>query len=262
MLIGVLIFTNIDCNVYADATSEGSYAEVVYVDGNAIKVTVDAENGIIKSQAVDRFDESSLTICENSDNIITVYDDEEEDFVDYEIEINDLSEENVDIEIINENDEIVDEFNDYDELIEDSYDGQASVAVLTTITVGSLITAILEASACIAVASVIYYGAKAAVKAIKKKKENKSYYYKAYIYEKNIFINLKKISRASAVSRIKKKKNVYTYKSSNAKNIVLATGLGCTSSEISDLRGKIRFYHYHTANRNGAHSFYGTPKIS
>jgi len=57
------------------------------------------------------------------------------------------------------------------------------------------------------------------------------------------------------------KKN-YTYTSTRARSIVVSTGLGVTHSETSWkwYRACSYFYHYHTANRNGAHSFYGLPK--
>lgn len=260
ILVATLFVVNTNIEAYAEEKNN-VLKEVVYVDGSAIEVTIDIENGVISSKAVDSSDESSLTIYRDAENEITVYDEAEGDFVNYKIEIEDLTEEDVDVTIIGENNEIVERYDEYNDLIEDSYDGQAAVAVITIITAETLIAAVLQVCACIAVAGVIYYGAKAAVKEIEKTKERKSYYYKAYIFEKNVFINLNNISYNAAVSRIKSGLNVYTYTAAQAKNIVIATGLGCRPSEISCLEGKIRFYHYHPGIKNGAHSFYGLPVV-
>ncbi|MGL5260639.1 MAG: hypothetical protein ACRC7V_11065 [Lachnospiraceae bacterium] len=193
--------------------------------------------------------------------MVTVYDETEEKFDNYSLEIEELSYNDVEVDVVDDDGEVVESFDSPDDVIEDTYDGQAAVVVVVTgITVGTLITAILEAAACIAIAGVIYYGAKAAVKAIEKSSSKQKYYYKAYIYDKNVFIAIKNsISKASAVSRIKSGLNVYTYTASLAKSAVTATGLGCSSKDISDLSGKIRFWHYHTVPKNKSHIFFGLP---
>lgn len=258
-LIGGLVLSDIPIQANAE-TIGNETSEIVYVDGNAIKVTVDPISEIITAESVDKKDDTCLVISEQFGSMATIYDETEQEYIDYDIDVEDLSYEDVDITVYDEEGEIVEDYDDIDDLLDDEYDGQAATAtVVTTISVSSLITALLEVAACIAVAGVIYYGAKAAVKAITKKGKKKQYF-KAYIYDFNVFINISNaISRNSAINRIKTKRNVYTYSSSRAKSIVKATGLGCTPKEISDLKGKIRFYHYHTAKRNGAHAFFGKP---
>lgn len=232
-------------------------SQIVYVDGNAIRVTTNVESGIITAESVDKSDYSVLEISEYSDNIVTIYDESECAYVDYCLDIEDLSTEDIDITVKDQDGEIVESYENVDDLLEDSYEGQVAITVVAGITVSALITAILTAAACIAVSGVIYYGAKAAVKAIEKSAEQKKYYYKAYIYEKNVFINLNQISTESAKTRIRTGQSIYSYTASLAKSAVTSTGLGCSSSDISCLSGKIRFYHYHTSPRNGSHSFYG-----
>lgn len=254
----LLILVMITCSMDVQAWAEQVVEETVYVDGSPIKVIVDPEKGTIVAEALGQGEDSRLVISETEMNVATVYNEQQQNYVNYKLEINDLSENKVDIEVINEEGNIIDQIDDVNEITNNSYVGRAAVTVITTITVETLITAILEAAACIVVGSVIYYGARAAVTAIKKDKDKKKSYYKAYIYNKNVFIDMyNNISRKKAVKRIKKGKNVYVYSSKKAKQIVKDTGLGCTPSEISCLKGKVRFYHYHTANRNGAHSFYG-----
>lgn len=260
IIIGALVFTTSNFKIYANPDT-CEISQVVYIDGNAIEVIVDAENGIIKAQAINGSDDSSLIISENGESTATVYDKTEDEYIDYSLEVETLTKDDVDIAVVDEGGEIVKEIDDYGDIINDTYEEQFAVGIITAITIETLITALLVTAACITVSGVIYYAAKSAVKAIEKNKANKSYYYKAFIYNKNVFINLNRISTSSAISRIRSGLNIYTYTSSLAKNITLSTGLGCSSPEISDLKGKVRFYHYHTANKNGSHIFYGLPII-
>ena len=260
ILVVVLLVVSTDINVLSSDFKEIS-EDIVYVDGNEIRVSINTEEGYVKAESTSSQDDSYIIIYEDSGSVINVFDENEMDYVEYDLEIKSLTNEDIDITIYDDNGELYDRFDDINDLFKDSYVTQAAVAVVVGITAETLITAILEAAACIVVASCIFYGAKAAVETIKSSKETRSYYYKAYIYEKNVFINLNNITYNSAVSRIINKRSIYTYTSSMAKSVVLATGLGCTSSEISDLKGKVRFYHYHTANRNGAHAFYGLPHV-
>lgn len=262
VLIFALILTSINFDINASENSTGSTRDVVYVDGKEFVVITNLDNGIVSVKTTDKDDESVLEISENGDANITVLDEAEEEFVDYSLNIEDFSEENLDIEVINEDGEVVEKIDEYDDLINDSYDGQAAIAVVTVITVETLITALLASAACIVVSGIVFYGAKAAVREIEKTKKQKKYYYKAYIYNKNVFINLNRISKTSAISRIKKGKNIYTYTKSLAKAVTKASGLGVSSPDISCFKGKkVKFYHYHTNPKNGSHIFYGVPVI-
>ena len=263
-LIFAMVLTSTQFNVNASENSIGVTSEIVYVDGEEFVVTTNINDGTVTVKTTDKDDESILEISKNGDADVTVFDRTEEEFVDYSLNIEDLSEENLDIEVIDEDGTVVEKIDEYDDLIDDSYDGQVAttVTVVTVVTVESLITALLVAAACIAVAGVIYYSAKAAVREIEKTKSQKKYYYKAYIYNKNVFINLKRISRASAISRIRSGKNIYTYTKSLAKAVTKGSGLGVSSPDISCFKGKkVKFYHYHTSPKNGSHIFYGAPVI-
>lgn len=259
-----MVLTSTQFNVNSSENGIGVTSEVVYVDGEEFIVTTNLDDGIVTVKTTDKDDESVLEISGNGDANVTVLDNIEEEYVDYSLDIEDFSEENLDIEVIDEDGNVVEKIDEYDDLINDSYDGQvaATVTVATVISVESLITALLASAACIAVAGVIYYGAKAAVREIEKTKEKKKYYYKAYIYNKNVFINLNRISKASAISRIKSGENIYTYTKSLAKEVTKASGLGVSSPDISCFKGKkVKFYHYHTSPKNKSHIFYGVPVI-
>lgn len=207
-----------------------STGEVVYVDGNEILVTVNQATGTIIAKSTDKADESYLEISCDGEGSAMIQDDVEGEYENYDLTIENLSYNDVDVVVENEDEDIVEEYDCVDELFEDSYEGQAAVAVVTGISVGTLLTAVLEAAACIAIGGIIYYGGKAAVQAIKKSSKKQKYYYKAYIYNKNVFIAVKnRISKNAAVKRISKGGEVYTYTSKLAKSAILATGKKCIS---------------------------------
>jgi hypothetical protein len=239
--------------------------EIVYVDGNPFKVTTDVTKGRVIVESLCEYDDSKLVISENGESFATVYNKEKDDFVNYTINIDNLSEEAVDLEIIDDSGNVVEEIKSYEELIGDVYRGQsaaaAGVTVVTGISVSTLLAATFAAAACIAVESVIYYGAKAAIQAISGDKDLKSQYFRAYIHEKNVFINNFPISRENAISRIIRGDSIYTFYQTEAKRITLASGMGCSKPDISNLEGKIRFYHFHTLKKHGEHIFYGMPII-
>ncbi len=240
--------------------AENINSQIVYVNGHEICVSVNAETGIITAQSTDTKDDSYLEISNNGDNIVNIFDETEKQYEDYELEIEDFSYTDMDIDVIDDSGNIVESFDNPNIILNELHKSRSAVAIVTGITIKTLITAVLKAAACIAVAGVIYYGAKAAVKAISKSSSKKRYYYKAYIYNKNVFISIKSgISKASAIKLIKSGKNVYTYTASLAKSVVTATGKKCSAKEISCLKGKVRLWHYHTVPKNGSHIFFGTP---
>ena len=259
-----MILTTTQLDVDASECSKNNYSEEVYVDGEKFVITTNLDDGTVTVNSADKEDESVLVLSDNAGAEVKVYDAEEKDYEDYFLEIENLSDNDIDIDVIDESGNVIEEIDDYDDLIDDTYEGQMEVAIVTGITIEALITALLQAAACIAVAGVIYYAGKAVVAEIEKSKEQQKYYYKAYIYNKNVFINLaNRISRASAISRIRSGVNIYTYKKANAKSVTVDAGLGVSSPDISCFSGKkVKFYHYHTSPKNNSHIFYGAPVIS
>ena len=148
----------------------------------------------------------------------------------------------------------------YSDIIKDEYVGQvaATVTLSGTISVATLLAVLLLLSLAVIVSGVIYYAVEAVISAVKKVPNT---CYKAY-HGRSVYISRHSISFSAAVKRIKNRQDTYTYNKATARSIVQSTGYGCTSAEIDkNWQNKvgIYFYHFHTANRNGAHSFYGTP---
>ena len=234
--------------------SIGSLQETVYIDGNKILISLDQDGNITAISkdcpanrlTIDSQGHGSATIRENFFN----YDE-------YELDIDELNGDNIDLDIINTEEETFEHIESADELIDDSYDPQVATTIIVGISVKTLITAVLVAAACVVASGIVWYAAKAAVKYIQKQKRETKFY-RAYIYNKNIFIDINPVSRANAISRIKRGLSVYTFQRQNAKSIITAAGFGVIGPETSCLKGHIKFAHFHRSDRK-AHSFYGLP---
>jgi hypothetical protein len=132
----VLTSANFQGSVLA---AESTEEQIVYVDGNEISVSVNAETGTIVAQSTDRNDDSYLEISSNGESVVTVYDETEEKFDNYSLEIEELSYNDVDVDVVDDDGEVVESFDSPDDVIEDAYDGQAAVVVVVTgITVGTI----------------------------------------------------------------------------------------------------------------------------
>lgn len=266
LLTFVMLFTGIVSQTVNVAANPNVMTEIVYVDGMAIRVSVNAEAGTIEARSLKKEDQSVLKISEKGTDMVRVYEEDQKKYVNYDLEVNDISQEEVDVEVKDKTGEVVEEYDCLEDLTEDSYQGQtaAAVTVITGASISALLSAVLFTAACIIVGGVVYYAAKAAVNAIKRSSYKRNSFYKAYVFEKNVYIGLNSsISKNSAINRLRMQGDIYTYFSGNAVSAVKATHLGCTHRELSCFRikGKVKFWHYHTGNRNGAHAFYGLPVV-
>ena len=81
----------------------------------------------------------------------------------------------------------------------------------------------------------------------------KKYYYKAAVWNGQVVVSPKGISKSKAISRVKRNLSVYSFTSSMARAIITQAGFYCSSSEIDDkrYRGHIYLWHYHKANAKG-----------
>ncbi|QHQ81831.1 SAR2788 family putative toxin [Bacillus subtilis] len=143
-------------------------------------------------------------------------------------------------------------------------EAQASFAFLVPIAVvvgGALVEHLVAASLAIVIAGVTYT---VATKVRSKLKKKKKYYYYAATLNKNktnMYIG-PALSKKQAVSRLRKG-DVWSVSKSKAKNVAQTAGGGRkpVGPEIHNKKdGKIKkgtyYYHYHTYNRKGGHSFY------
>lgn len=265
----VMLLSGILSQTVCAASNPNVVTEVVYVDGLPIKVSVNAAAGTIEARPLKGGDQSVLKITEKGQDIVRVYEEDEKRYVKYDLDVTDISQEEVDVEVRDKTGEAVEKYNSPEDLVQDSYQGQsaAAVTVVTGASVSALLSAVLMTAACIIVGGIIYYAGKAAVNVIKRSSSKKSYYYKAHVFKQNVYIGLNsRISKSAAVSRIRTggaDNDIYTYFKGNAVAAVRAARLGCTHAELScfNIKGKVKFWHYHTGNRNGAHAFYGLPVV-
>ncbi|MDD6306761.1 MAG: hypothetical protein PUA75_07410 [Clostridiales bacterium] len=265
LLVVTLMFNSFIQEVSAVETQSGIMeTEHIYVDGIEYVYRV-STNGEIEIEAVSKNVEGKLTVDSDAQAVAEVLD-ENGDMKEYEIDINDLTDKNVDIDVFEDDGKIIEEYETMEELLEDAYECQTAATVtVTVISVSTLLKVLLLIAATVVVSGVVYYAATTVAETIQNNKKKRNLYYSAYLRGKDVYISYNKsISFKSAVSRVRYGKSIYTWTSANAKNVVLATGLGTIpraeiDSASSRKKGFVYYYHWHTKNRNGAHAWFGRP---
>ena len=253
----IICFTFITVFTMPKVSGAENNKEVVYVDGISFEYFVD-DSGELNIRSLEDNGKTYLKL--NSEGEAEVQLLEDESYEEYKLDIEELTEEEVYVEVNDDEGERVDIYDDIDDILVDEYEGQA-LAVGTGISMATLLTVTLMVTSAVVVGGVTYYAISTVIEKVKSNNNNKNSYYKAYIQNYVTFIAFYsgKISKNQAASRIKSGNNVYSYSKSMAKSAVNSAGLGIVGPEIHLRKGKFAFYHYHTANRNGAHSLYGMP---
>lgn len=257
MLVIAIVFSAGLSQVLA-VSINGSLATIVYIDGIKFVITDTEDKIIVETQGQEN--DFKMYFWDNGKAYT------ESEGTNVWLNINELTDEKIDIDLETEDGAIT----KITDLEQDEYQGQA----LGTITLGGITLgkAILCAIAALLMTSAIYYISGEAYQALdyalNKKKISHNTYYKAYIYKKVVLVSKKGISKNSAINHIRLGWDVYSYKSSDARRIVEAVGKGVIGPEIDKktttsgiIKHGIYYYHYHTGNRNGAHSFYGNAYI-
>jgi hypothetical protein len=125
--------------------------------------------------------------------------------------------------------------------------------------------ALFAAGIVIVVAGMTCYAIEKVIEQLKNN-DNRHRYYSATIPSQynTVFVSPIPITRTHAINRIRAGRDTYTFLEDNAYSVVRDVGLGVIGPEIesenSDKIG-IFFKHFHTGNRNGAHSFYGEYEV-
>ena len=267
----LLIFAMCINFTYVSANEAIKEEKIVYVDGVGYSVSID-EDYNITLQSVDSDNEAKMVLDNTLSGDIRI--DNGNGVEKYKIDISELASsdnlddedfeyDDIDIEITDQQGNIVEEYDEMDDVILDEYEGQAAIAVGGTIAVGGLVTALLKLALAVCIAGVVCYAVDAVIDQVKR---NRNYCYKAYRALNTVVINPRAISYKSAVSRIKKGSDVYTYTKGTAKSIMVSTAQGYYGPENHWAWYKIGsfFNHYHLNShkkgKNAAHMFYGLPK--
>lgn len=254
LMVAVLLVTT---SKWSDITTK--VKDIIYIDGTRIEYEI--ENDGVKLAS----GKSYFTVQDDGNGSAHIVN--EGRVEDYDLNIVDLSEEKVYVIATNKKTGETFTIDNLDE-VNGIYSGQAAIALTgTTALLLSLQTFLYYMLICglvITVAGIVYYAADKVITKIKQNKDNvQSKYYPAYLRGKMVYIAMKNpISLSTASSYIRSGRNIYTYRSDNARRAVTGSGLGCLPRpEIDSNRkkGYIYFYHWHTENRNGAHAWYGTP---
>lgn len=175
------------------------------------------------------------------------------------MEFEELSSDSLEVEI--EYDGKVESVETIDDILVDEYNGQsvlvATAAGFVTITVADFLLALVLTTAVVVIAGVLYKSLTQLADLIESSKN--SYYPAVVVKAVGVFISPIAVSRIVAISTIKAGKDIYTKYKTNAQSIVQLTNLGVIGPELDKKWYSLGlfYYHYHTSNRNGAHSFYG-----
>lgn len=245
------------------AAETGATTETVYIDGVGYNVTYNLNGeyqiSVIGNEAV----HSTIEFGANGTAEVMIHNNK--DIENYTLDIPELNAEDVDIDVYS-NGEKVTEFNDVDEIVEDEYVGQAATATVsvTVISLTTLLEIIVTVAATAVIAAATCEALSVAYEAIKENTKKQGDYFRAWLKGGDVFIRSDDpITENAAASRVAGGLSVYTFTSTKASYVCYLTGLGVTAKEIDSKanrkKGCIYYYHYHTANRNGAHSWFGRP---
>lgn len=262
LVLTLVLMLNLAAPAYAKGpmTVRSTVSEEVYVDGVAytveidedLNITVSAKSGLVSGKMVlDKSLKGTIVIQGNRSRLMNK---------EYDVSITDLDAESelLKVDLVDTRTKVKQQMS-YTDVVKEEYVGQAAITAGGVITVGGLLAALLYSCLAIVIAGTVCYAVDAVLSAVK---NASSYYYKAYRRLNTVFINPNPISQTHATNRIRSGADTYTYTSWRARTIVANTGLGVTRAENHWEWYKIGSYywHYHTGNRNGAHSFYGAPR--
>ncbi|MBM7615492.1 hypothetical protein [Alkaliphilus hydrothermalis] len=239
------------------ARSPKNNGETVFVDGIEYNVRVDNKfNTTVETVGLEN--KAKLVIDKHGKGTISGVKGQKKGEV-YEVIVNELSYEGLDVKVKSNGKEI-EKFTKKEDLVKDKYTGQATIVVGGTVLAGSLVQALLAAGLIFIAAGITWV----AVTEIADILQNSSStgYFQCKFSLGMLFINPDDITRTHAVNRIKGGYDVYTYSRSDASGIVVSAGKGIIGPENHYAFWKFGDYydHYHTGDRNGAHSFYGLPQ--
>ena len=279
-ITSVILITILLCNVFGENVSaETMFCEdgtTVYVDGVEFKVALNDDLGI---EVEGHSDVSGALLVIDQDGNAELEIENDEDVAEseqFELEIEDLSQDQVDIDVYEDGD-YVDDISSIEDIIEDNYTGQAAIALGggVVISLGMVLEALLAAMLAVVIAGVVYivvtkFCAKVEEATATKKKKAKKYYYKAAVWNGQVVVVPKAISKSKAIKRVKQNLSVYSFTSSMARDVIIQSGAFSSTSEIDAKRykGHVYLWHYHKASANGHalhtgafHSFYGVPVL-
>lgn len=275
MALIVTTLASISENTSVHAATPNNYVKTVYVDGVKFNVSINDNYEIEVAGHTDTSDAFLLVNQNGIGNLSIDNDSLIAESADYKLDIENLSMTDADVDIY-ENGIKTDEISSVEEIFEDNYDGQVSiVAGGVTITVGMVLEAMVAALLAVVISEVLFivvtkFYSKVQEAAKEKREKVKKYYFKAAIWNGQVVVAPKAISKSKAVARVKANQSIYSFTASMAKSIINQAGYRYSPAEIDGKRykGHVYLWHYHKANKKGHaihdggfHSFYGAPVV-
>ncbi|MDD6071449.1 MAG: hypothetical protein PUC12_11670 [Clostridiales bacterium] len=278
-MLSIILVATILCNVFGTnvnaETILGENEKTVYIDGVEFNVSINDDFQIEVEGHTDISD-AFLLVDENGFGELEIRNDEDVvDSEEYELEMDEFTSDDVDIAVYEEGDKVED-ISSVDEIIEDTYVGQVAISAGgVVISLGMVLEALLEALLAVVIAGVLYivvteFYSKVEAASATKRKKVKKYYYKAAVWNGQVVVSPKGISKSKAIGRVKSNLSVYSFSSVMASAVIAQAGFLCSLPEIDAKRykGHVYLWHYHKANTRGHvlhtggfHSFYGAPIV-
>lgn len=235
---------------------------VIYYDGVSYNVLYENNGDITVSTTEKNNNSGSLTVHSNATADVIIRNNGSSK--NYQLIIHDLNPHKMDVDVYDNKNNYIKNYNNLDALDYDTYSGQTIVLIdVIVISLLTLLEILLSIAPYIIIGGVTYYALSKAIEDIKTDSVKKGFYYPASLVGKDVYVNkYTPISAAAAVDMVKVGLSIYTYEPMAAKAVCVATGLGSIAYPEIDSNmktGSIYYYHYHTANRNGAHAWFGMP---
>lgn len=257
-LVSLVLVVALMLQTVAFASGINKDIKTVFVDGIKYQARID-ENFTLTLKSIGLDENLELVINPDSTGTIKgIHELGENETAD--VVINELTSDYVDVEIKSKN-RAVKRIQGNLDVLETNNGGRTAVGTAGMIVLGeAAIKALLAAGMATTVGTVLCY----AVTEIKSQvKKEKGYYYKAYLLDGILYINPKGIDVNAAAVVIKSRDDIYTYDGNLAYKAIRAASIGAVGPENHYEYSKYNeqfFDHYHTADRNGAHAFFGLPQ--
>lgn len=262
--IFLVSFILVNSITVSNVSAKTNDSEIVYVDGIGYTVLYE-ENGNITVSSLSKYKNSgSITIHSDGTAQAEIKNNGSHDR--YNLVMNDLNSRKLNVDVYDNNNKHLKKYNNLNELSYDSYSCQSTGAVLIEVIIFSLtmlLDVIVSILPYVIVGGIAMYALSKVFEAIKVDSAKKGFYYSAQLIGKDVYVDkYNTISAGEAAGRIAIGLSIYTYEPMSARAVCNASGFGSIPNpEIDSYMepGKIYYYHYHTANRNGAHAWFGPP---
>lgn len=245
--------------IIAEAQNIGK-EEIIYYEGKGYTTTFENNGDYTIKSLEDGKNSGSITL--HADGSADAFIKNNLSIEKYKLKFHEFHNKSINVDVF-KNDKKLKNYTSADDLNYDNYAGQTVFYEVLIYSLTLFLYLLLVVMAATVIAGVVYYAVSTVIESVKNRENNGTFYYNALLIGQDVFINfVYPISKDTAVGLIQVGLSIYTYFSTAAQFVVSETSYGCLPyPEIDSIRrlGNIYYFHYHTANRNGAHAWFGFP---